>query len=96
MELGGGIKWNWDAPPPNKWNQKAVFGRDASPEFHLSGEAIFKRAMGNYGKNMVLGSVKSAGPPLGGATRLRSSALSPKSSASALSPKLRLLPGSSE
>ena len=32
----------------------------------------------------------SAGPRLGGATRLRGSALSPKSSASALSPKLML------
>ena len=35
----------------------------------------------------------SAGPPLGGATRLWGSAVSPKSSASALSPKLRLWPG---
>ena len=34
----------------------------------------------------------SAGPPLGGATRLRRSAVSPKSSASAPSPKLMLWP----
>ena len=37
----------------------------------------------------------SAGPPLGGATWLRRSALSPESSVSALSPKLRLWPWSS-